>query len=168
VSHVKARVVTVLLLGLLAACSTAVGGTPQDAGPATGDNTSGTADAPVVHRPKKADTIDCAGLTQPAADATHQPTATVDTTTKPDECHLSPGALAVRVALYKRPQGEKTKDFQGNTAFSATIRTGHCAMSVALAKDNWLDVTIQSPDNNDTCAAASALLKSTFDKLPNP
>jgi len=41
-------------------------------------------------------------------------------------------------------------------------------MSVALAKDNWLDVTIQSPDDNDTCAAASALLKSAFDKLPNP
>jgi hypothetical protein len=171
VSHVKARVVTVLLLGLLTACSSAVDGSPRGSGPATGDHVDGTADgtadSPVVRRPKKADTIDCTGLTQAAVDATHQPSATVDTTTTPDECHLSAGTLAVRVALHKRPQGEKTKDFQGNTAFSASVRTGHCAMGVALAKDSWLDVTVQSSGDNDTCAAASALLKSAFDKLPN-
>jgi hypothetical protein len=162
---VKVRRVTIALVVLLSACSTTTEGVPQGQ---PHDGTVSAGDGAVIRKPKKAAKLDCAALAPHLADAVHGQ-ATVDvSTSRPDDCHFSAAGGAAEISLITRPQGTKTDDFQGNTAFTSSLHGGDCTVSVVIAKDQWLHAHILTTDSQgDMCAATKAVLKNAFDALPN-
>ncbi|MEV4318442.1 hypothetical protein [Actinocrispum sp. NPDC049592] len=158
---------TIIALG---GCSTATEGVPQQA-------PTGTDEGKVVIRnPKQiSDKLDCA-KTAPA-DAVGK---AVGATVVPDTQGVNTGSCAYKVpasgsvkvdglvtaSVITHPEGAKTAEFEGNTAFEYREGDKQCDTAVAVAKNMWLRSHMLLYSGGDVCAKSKTLLKTMMDALP--
>jgi hypothetical protein len=78
------------------------------------------------------------------------------------------GEGLVTASVITHPEGKKTDDFEGNTAFKYVEGDKQCDIAVAVAKNTWLraHMLLYAADRGDVCARSRTLLKSVFDTLP--
>jgi hypothetical protein len=153
---------------VLGGCSATTEGVPQQA-------PTGTDEGKVIIRnPKQiSDKLDCTKIVPPDVVS-----KAVGSPVVPDTQGVNTGACAYKVpakgdglvtaSVITHPEGTKTAEFEGNTAFELKEGDKQCDVAVAVAKDMWLrtHLLLSSDDRGDVCARSRVLLKSMLDVLP--
>jgi hypothetical protein len=160
---------------LLAGCSQPTEGVPQGSSGKPSANPDGDV---VIGSPRPVgDTLDCPTLlpTSLVTQAVGLPSEVNTNDTDKTNCAFGLPAADGRpagqasIGLVSHPQGTKTEDFEGNTAYSEARGRNVCYRSVAIKPQVWLRTHVQLLDATDAasvCPKADALLKAAFDVLP--
>jgi hypothetical protein len=156
---------TIIALG---GCSTPTEGVPQQA------PTGADEGKVVIRNPKQiSDKLDCAKIVPPDAVS-----KAVGAPVVQDTQGVTTGACSYKVpsksdglvtaSVITHPEGAKTGEFEGNTAFEYKEGDKQCDIAVAVAKNMWLrtHLLLVTDDRGDVCAKSRALLKSVLDALP--